>query len=350
MHHNDGPIKFRPKRGQDASITKVAEVAGVSTATVSRVINQPHLVNEKTREKVQTIMDELQFRLNPAASALRRGHGKVITVLAASLAQPWYTKLMRALKGEIESHGFTMVQVDLQHDSYTLQQSLLPNSQQLPTGLILATGDLLNDNSIVSALEKAQEAQPIVVIGQYIEGASWPTVQFTDEEWAFQAVLGMIADGGNVAFLGKLGGSYLAEERLAGYLRAAQVKNFSTRKWVWPINRRDYEEGLNVTSTRIQSGETPDAIFAINDELALGASRALITAGLAIPQDVAVMGFGNTDFLDYVTPTLSSVDGSATDAARTAVDALWAQFEDKPYPSLTVLDRTIIHRESTKEP
>ncbi len=340
--------KPRVKRNSEPSITEVAQAAGVSIATVSRVLNQPQVVSAKTRERVQAAMKELNFHLNPAASALRRGHGNVITVLAASLAQPWYTKLMRALKVEIEARGFTVMLVDLQHDPEVLRQALLPNSQHLPTGMVLATGDLLADTETFEAIHAAHATRPMVVIGQHVPDAEWPTVQFTDEEWAYRATREMLQHADSVAFLGQLEGSYLATERLAGYLRAVREVGLDEERWVWPIATRGYEAGLEVVHRRIDAGEIPGAILAINDELALGGSRALLTRGLRIPEDVAVMGFGNTDFLDYVTPTLSSVDGSATEAARVAIDALWAQFEEQPFPELTVLERTLVHRESTR--
>lgn len=350
MSEHTPAMKVRNRRTQESSITSVAQAAGVSIATVSRVINQPELVSKTTRERVLATMDELNFRLNPAAAALRRGHGKTITVLAASLTQPWYTKLMRALKTEIEARGFGTMQVDLEHDPESLRKALLPNSQQLPTGLIIATGDILTDGQTELAIRQAFEAQPLVVIGQSIADAPWPTVQFTDEEWSYQATKSLLSAGRNVAFLGKLEGSYLSNERLRGYLRAAVEAEIDIERWVWSIKSRNFAAGFDAVKERIEQSEVPNAIFAINDELALGASRALLTSGFDIPGDVAVMGYGNTDFLNYVTPTLSSVDGSATDVARVAIGALWAQFSGEPFAPLTVLERTIVHRESTTPP
>lgn len=350
MSQEATPLKPKARRGHETSVTEVAQAAGVSIATVSRVINQPNVVSASTRDRVLAVMEQLQFRVNPAASALRRGHGNMITVLAASLSQPWYTKLMRALELEIDARGFTMVQVDLQHDPDVLRRMLQTNSRQLSTGLVLATGDLLSDRATFDAIRAVNETHPLVVIGQHIQDATWPTVRFTDEEWAYRATKEMLESSGTVAFLGRLAGSYLAEERLAGYRRAMEEAGVFDDGLVWPIDERGYETGLAEVQSRIQEGSLPGAIFAINDELALGASRALLTAGLNIPGDVAVMGFGNTEFLDYVTPTLSSVDGSAADAASVAISALWAQLDGEAYDALTVLERRIVHRESTLPP
>lgn len=329
-------------------MTDVARAANVSIATVSRVINQPHVVRESTRERVLTAMEQLNFRLNPAASALRRGHGNVITVLAASLSQPWYTKLMLALESEIEARGFTMMQIDLHHDPQVLERVLLSNSTQLPTGIVLATGDILAGEKTLKAIHSKHESHPLVVIGEHAPGATWPTIQFTDREWAYRATTELLHGSRSVAFLGRLAGSYLASERLEGYLRAVREHGLDENRWVWDIDARGFHNGFAEVSALILRGEVPDAIFAVNDELALGASRALLTHGYAIPEDVAVMGFGNTDFLDYVTPTLSSVDGSAIEAARVAIEGLWSQLDGDDYPLLTVLDRTIVHRESTQ--
>lgn len=338
------------RSGRETNITGVAKAAGVSIATVSRVINQPSLVSPATRDRVLKVMETSNFQVNPAASALRRGHGNVVTVLAASLAQPWYTKLMHALRTEIEARGFSMLQVDLQHDPKVFKKALLPNTQQLPTGLIVATGDTLSDDGMSHAIHRAHDALPLSVIGQLVPDASWPTIQFTDEAGSYEATREMLQTAATVGFLGRLQGSYLSDERLRGYSRAVTEAGTDPEPWILSIDRRDYETGFLEVSKLIAKGIVPEAIFAINDELALGASRALLANGYTIPGDVSLLGFGNTAFLSYVTPSLSSVDGSADEAAKVAVDSLWAQFEGRHYDQLTILERRIIHRESTRLP
>lgn len=347
MDESSRAQRLRAGKPGGPNVTAVAREAGVSIATVSRVINMPDVVAPSTRARVQQAMDALNYRVNPAASALRRGHGKVITVLVASISQPWYTKLMRELKQEIDARGFNMMQYDLQHDPEALMAYLEPDKQQLQTGIILATGDSLAGEATRDALRRAHEARPLVVIGENVADATWPTIQFEDEGGAYEATKALLRGDGPVAFLGELAGSYLADERLRGYLRAHAEAGRDPAGWIWPIASRGYEAGLVEVLARIDAGQMPGAILAINDELALGASRAVLTSGRRIPEDVQIMGYGNTDFLDYTTPTLSSVDGSAVDAARLAVEALWAQLRGEAAEPLTVLGRRLVEREST---
>ena len=330
-------------------VNQVARAAGVSIATVSRVINQPELVAPSTRDRVNEAMERLNYHVNTAASSLRRGHAKAISLVVASMSQPWYVKLVRALRQEISVRGYATMIYDLEHNSQTLVKYLDTVQYQGVSGIILATGDFLDSPEVVSAITKAHQTTPLVVIGQHIGDAPWPTIQFNDVRASYEATKMLLDQSpGPVAFLGRLKNSYLAGERLKGYELAIEERHGTTiAAEVWDISHFDYAAGHREVTNALRRGPFPRAILCVNDELALGALRAIADCGFRTPEDVRVMGYGNTDFLEYVLPSLSSVDGSAVSAASVALEALWASLEGKPTQPLTILERRIVLREST---
>lgn len=326
----------------------MAKAAGVSIATVSRVINQPELVAPATRDRVSEAMKLLNYHVNTAASSLRRGHSKSISLVVASMSQPWYVKLVRALRTEINARGYTTLIYDLEHSSQTLVSYLDTVAHQGVSGIILATGDFLDSPEVIAALTQAHQTTPMVVIGQQIQDAAWPTVQFNDVSGSYEATkVLMEQSNGPVGFLGRLKSSYLAGERLKGYLLAVEESGLVDSAAVWEIADFDYAAGHREMTRILEAGPCPGAVLCVNDELALGATRAVADFGLRVPEDIRVMGYGNTDFLEYVVPSLSSVDGSATSAASVGIAALWSVREGKPTAPLTVLDRKLVLREST---
>lgn len=329
-------------------VTDVARAAGVSIATVSRVINQPQLVAPKTRHRVSEAMKLLNFHVNTAASSLRRGHGKSVSVVVASMSQPWYVKLVRALRTEIGARGYTTMIYDLEHNPRSLLDYLETAGHQGASGVILATGDFLDSPDIVNAMTKANVSTPIVVIGQKIEDAPWSTIQFDDVKGSYEATKVLIGNSHHpVAFLGRLRQSYLAQERLRGYLQAMQESGLETSQTIWDLTDFGYQAGYREMARRLSEGTPLGAVLCVNDELALGATRAIADHGLRVPEDIQVMGYGNVDFLDYVLPSLSSVDGSASTVASIGVDALWSAFDGKQVEPIAVLERKLILREST---
>lgn len=332
-------------------VTEVARLAGVSIATVSRVINHPEIVAPKTLERVKEVMDQLDFQVNHAASGLRRGNFRTIAIIVASLSQPWYTKLIRAVRVELEQRNFRSLIFDLEHDQDNLRGFLESAASHGSNGLIVSTGDYLDGPETQSALAKARARMPLVVAGQYVDGATWPTVQYADRLGALEATRHLLdVAGPPVAFLGALKNSYHGNERRAGYEDALAERGLDPAEWVWEIDDVHYEAGYHSTIAQVREGRVPRAILAVNDELALGAQRAVSEIGLRIPEDVALVGFGDTPFLPYVTPSLSSVNGSAEEIARRICDALWAMLDEVEPVPIAIVERTLVVRESSRGP
>lgn len=331
-------------------VVEIAREAGVSIATVSRVLNDSPRVAPKTRKRVLRVIQRRDYRPNVAASDLRRGKSRTIGLAVASISQPWYVKLIRAIRHAISEHGYTTIVYDLEHsDDVLIEQVDSVRTLQL-AGMILATGDRLDSEPVRTSLEKLVRSVPLVVIGQPLDGADWTTLHFDDagaSETATRELL--LRRPKPLLFLGSSPRSFLAAERMKGVKKVLRdFPELRTQSRFLRLSRAmDYAEGYEKIRRHHADLSNFGTLFCANDELALGACRAAQEFGIRVPEDLMVLGYGDIDVLPYVTPTLSSVSGDADIVAADALEAIIARIEGKDFDPERVYDRRVVHREST---
>ena len=336
---------------KQVGVVDIAREAGVSTATVSRVLNGSDLVSEATRQHVLEVVNRLGYAPNAFASSLRRGRSDAIGIAVASLSQPWHVKLIRELRRAIREQGFTTIVYDLEHsDAVLIEQTESARRLRL-AGMVLATGDRIDSTAVRAALEQMVETVPLVVIGQELSGATWPTVAFDDVAASEAAVLELLERRSKpVLFLGEVASSFLSVERRQGVERAlSRFPELSkSSEFVVLAEGMDYSAGYREILSRATELGRFGTIFCVNDELALGACRALKELGLSVPDDLMVIGYGDVDMLPFLSPSLSSLSGDVTTVATHVVDSILRMIAGDPVHSPPKLHRKIVHRESTE--
>lgn len=338
---------------KQVGVIDIAEEAGVSTATVSRVLNKPDKVSEKTRAHVLAIIERRGYHPNVSASALRRGRSKTIGIAVASISQPWYVKLIRELRRAVTAQGYTTVVYDLEHSARVLIEHTESARHLRLSGMILATGDRLDPPQVKSALLRLAEAMPLVVIGQQLEDATWPTLLFDDIAASESATRELLARRSRpVLFLGTSDRSFLSAQRMEGVRRALRdyPKLDAASTFVHFENSMSYDAGYAEALARAGDLANYGLAFCANDELALGICRGAMELGLNVPGDLMIIGYGDIDFLPYITPSLSSLSGEVVEVAEDALEAIMARISDESSFALRTYTRQIIHRESTTLP
>lgn len=331
-----------------AKITEVAAEAGVSIATVSRVMHQPSLVSASTRERVEAAIVRLGYRPNLVAAGLRSGVWRAVAVVVADVSQPWYANLTKALESTLDRWGFAAFLYDLDHDPERLLRYLDTSPQQGVAGLIVSTGDRLDHPGVPDAMLRVYERLPIVLAGQRLVDSGIPSVVYDDRSGARDAAEHLIETAGvPIAYLGYLPRSYLGEERYQGYAEVVLQHGQDPKAWAWPSGGYDYRHGYEAAARALAGGPPPRAILAANDQLAVGALRALRERGLSVPDEVAIVGFGDLDIAPYLHPALSSVEGSARKIAERCCKALMALIAGEPAPDLEAIERKLVVRDSS---
>lgn len=297
-----------------ASLRDVARRAGVSVKTVSNVVNGYTHVSEAMRARVQAALDELDYRPNIPARRLRAGRSGIVALAVPSLDVPYFAELAGAVFRAAERRGVTVL-VEPTDGEREHEASALTG---LRTGLI--DGVLLSPLALrPEDLDARPEHIPVVLLGERLFDVPVDHVA-VDNVGAARAAVRHLIDVGRrrIAFLGaQLEDTRgMVDLRLEGYAAALREAGLP----VDPALRRptpafDRRDGLEAMQRLLDLDDPPDAVFCVNDLVAVGALRALALHGVAVPGGVAVCGFDDSEEGRFATPSLTSI---APDKARIA--------------------------------
>ncbi|MGW7241626.1 LacI family DNA-binding transcriptional regulator [Streptomyces sp. NPDC054804] len=330
------------------SLRDVAERAGVSIKTVSNVVNNYPHVTPAMRARVQAAIDELGYRPNLTARHLRKGRTGIIALAVPELGNPYFAELAGAVIDAAAEHEFTVL---LDHTRGEREQEILV-SQGFRGGVI--------DGLILSPLTlEAEDLQgrsadvPLVLLGEREYGLPFDHIAIDNVAAARCAVRHLLGRGRTrIAYLGARTDSVNqpAHLRLDGWraeLAAAGVP--APDSLVVPVGGWDRDDGARAMAELLDSGVRPDAVFAFNDLIAIGAMRVLHERGLRVPWDVAVVGFDDIAEGRFGAVTLTTVSPDKQAIAKMAVASLLRSLSGREEPGGRELTAKfeLVEREST---
>ena len=328
-----------------ARLKDVAALAGVSVKTVSNVVNDfPH-VRPATRAKVQSALDELAYRPNLSARNLRSGRTGVIALAVPELDAPYFSELASHVVRAAMAQGLTVL-VDETGGEREREQAVL-------TGIRgqLIDGVLLSPLALREADLQARTSVPLVLLGERLGSGLADHVAIDNEAAAREMTEHLLAAGRTrIAVVGAQRAPYghTGRLRLRGYraaLAAAGVRHDPTLVVSVPQWRRHC--GAEAARTLLERRDRPDAIFCLNDLMAVGALRTLADAGVRVPEDIAVAGFDDVEEGRYHRPEITTIAPDKAELARLAVARLSRRLEPGPQgdpEEITVGHRLLVRR------
>lgn len=333
-----------------ATLHDVATLAGVSIKTVSNVVNDYQHIRPSTREKVLAAIAQLGYKPNISARSLRSGRTGVIGLALPELSLSYFAELADAVIRAAERHKLVVLIEQTGGGDRDREIAMLSSPRlQLTDGLIFSPLGMSSDDAGL-----LEVPYPLVLLGERIFGGPTDHVTMRNVEAAKAATAHLLERGRRrIAVIGAHEGELVgsAALRLQGYQEALEDAGVpydeSLIRYVGEWHRLD---GAQAMHELLDSGVEFDAVFGLNDTLALGAVRVLQEAGRRIPQDVAVIGFDGLDETKYSLPTLSTVDPGRDEIAETAVRILAERINnrDEQVPPRQILtDFSIVEREST---
>ncbi|MDR2996514.1 MAG: LacI family DNA-binding transcriptional regulator [Microbacterium sp.] len=299
---------------QRVSMAMVAARAGVSGQTVSRVANDSPKVDPETRSRVERAMAELGYRPNRAARALRTGRTHTLGLVAQTLATVGNSRMLQAVAESAASRGYALTVVTLGADGDIGRAFDRLHDQGVDGAVVLNEATAL-------ARDAASAGLRLVVVDSPPDDRF--TIVGTDHAAGARAATEHLLAAGHEAVhhLAGPAGSYAASERERGWREALAAAGVEAPE----IARGDWSAASGHAQTARLTDAT--AIFAANDQMALGALRALAETGRGVPEDVAVIGFDDVaDAADY-SPPLSTVRQDFDALGEQAVRALVAAIE-----------------------
>jgi LacI family repressor for deo operon, udp, cdd, tsx, nupC, and nupG len=305
--------------GKAISISAVAEQAGVSIATVSRVINASKPVSADTRARVEAAVLALGYRANAFARSLTCGQSRLLLVLVPDFANPFYSETVKGVESVVRKHGYSIVLGGVPDTLAPGQPSLDALYNRLVDGVI----SLANFQDLQPLVKKLPYL-PWVSCSEFDEGSGLPHASIDHGQAAIDAVQYLINRGHRrIALLGADESYLWARQRRAGYEAALKRAGLTLDPQLVRVARgTDYRFGMEAAGALLALESPPSAVFAVSDTLAIGAIKAFRRAGRRVPEDIAVVGFDNIPLSQMFEPALTTIAQPMFELGATAARLL----------------------------
>lgn len=335
------------------TIKDIARELGISPSTVSRALKDHPDISSETKKAVNALADKLNYQPNIVALSLRQKKTNTIGVVIPELVHFFFSTVISGIEDVAYEAGYSVIitQSNESFDREVTDLKALFNSRV--DGMLLSISrETTNYDHIESILSKGV---PIVFYDRMYNNPNTSKVIVDDYVGAKEAVAHLIDQGcKRVAHLQATPNLLISEDRLRGYKDALREANLPYQEnFVLQCPSGTLEEAEKATRKLLALTPPPDAIFANNDMLAMGAMKAIKEKGLNIPGDVALMGFSNWFFSQLMDPPLSSVDQPGYEMGQEAARLLIRHIEMKdkdqgePQPETKVLKTRLIVRQSS---
>lgn len=301
-----------------ASIKDVAERAGVSVATVSRVLNHDPRVKAHLRQRVLEAVAELDYHPSRIARGMRNQTVAVIGLIISDIQNPFFTALVRAVEDVAYSHQYTVILCNSDED---------PQKEQLYARVLI--GERVSGVIIVPTCQEAchlllKRGLPLVVVDRKLPGVKADSVTLDNTAGAYAATRHLIQLGHTrIGLVSAPLHVSVGLERRLGYEKAMLEAGLPLDETL--IRTGDFKEtgGYRATKDLLRLDPRPTAIFVVNNLMTTGALQAIHELGLRIPEDLSVVGFDDMPWLSLLTPPLTAVRQPVYEIGRAAAQLLF---------------------------
>jgi LacI family transcriptional regulator len=327
------------QRKAPATIYDIARMTGVSPSTVSRALNKPGRLSEKTERRIRKAAEELGYRINPMARALPTGKTGMLALLVSDITNPVYFELVRGAERVASETGSTLVFADSQ-ESPELELATAERLQTSVDGLLLV-GSRLEDQDI----EQLSSAKPLVTVYRLVEGI--PAV-IPDVLPGMKAALGQLRDAGHERI------AYLAGPE-ASWMNRLKRQTLFDLAAEWGLSAVELKtaaptrEGGAEAFPRVRDADVT-AVVAYNDLVALGLLRECRDHGVDVPGRLSIIGFDDIFGADLPTPALSTIRSPFATIGEMAIRRLLVEIDGGPAEEEPVLPTEFVSRESVAAP
>ncbi|MFA6735612.1 MAG: LacI family DNA-binding transcriptional regulator [Saccharofermentanales bacterium] len=302
-----------------STIKEVAQSAGVSVATVSRVINKDPAVRPATRDKVMNAIAQLSYTPNLLGRHLRQTRTNKILVLIPSISNQFYSKIIRAMEKVSEEQGYDVLVCMTHNDPRAERRYIDMLVTRVVDGIVFFSSSLS-----AAQMDELASGFPVVQCSEYIEGSNTDMVVIDDEKAAYDAVSWLLRRGHKrVAYMGSQVRYSSGIRRERGYRKAVtEAGGKADERFVF-LDDYSYPGGGRMAGKYLECGsDRPSAIFCISDSMAIGCINRLISEGVDVPGKVSVMGFDDTSIAKVFCPAITTVSQPQSEIGRLAAELL----------------------------
>ncbi len=313
------------------TIKDIAKALGISTSTVSRALRDSYEISPETKQLVLDCAEKLNYRPNPIALSLKEKRSRSIGVVVCEIANSFFSQIINGIESISYDRGYNVI-ISQSHESYEREvMDLRYLASRSVDGLLISVSTETNDISHLKALH--EKGLPIVFFDRITEEINTHSVIVDNFKGAYEATEHLVHNGyKRIAAIANSEFLSITTERLAGY-REALLSNGITPDDAYikhcfygGMIFSEIEEAVNRLFTLKQK---PDAIVTMADKLTSGCLKTLKRRGLTVPDDIALVGFSNSDIAELISPPLTVVRQPAYEIGRDATELLLQLIESK---------------------
>lgn len=330
-----------------ASIKDVAKEAGVSIATVSRVLNDIDVVNEETKKKVLEAIKKLGYRPNIVARSLKTQRTRTVGILIPDISSQFYPEIVRGAEDVANIYDYNVMLCNSDFDINKEKEYLKVLKEKMVDGVLYMSSslgdetlELINELDLKTVLVETKDKEGI-----------FPSVTIDNISAAYDATKYLLDKGlEKVAFIGtKKDVTNAWTMRYDGYEKALKEKNINVNEELTYFGGLKVKTGYEGANEILGRGITPEAIFCASDEIAMGAINALREKGIRVPEDVSVIGFNDIYSAQVFYPKLTTIAQPMYDMGSVAMRMLIKLINQKELETgHYVLPHQLVKRDSSK--
>ncbi len=329
------------------TIVDIAKRLEISPSTVSRALNDHPDIKKETREQVKRVAKELRYSPNPIAQSLKSSRTTTIGVIVPEIEHDFFSSAISGIEEVAYQSGYTIIvcQSNESFEREVVNTNVLMHHRV--AGVIVSISQ--NTKSGDHFQDLLRRRIPLVFFDRVCEDVVASKVVIDDYRSAFEAVTYLIGKGyKKIAHFAGPKELDICKKRLSGYVEALKQAQFPVLNDLVRYGGLHEQDGYNSLDYLLKQNKVPDAIFSVNDPVAIGAFQRIKEAGLRIPLDIALIGFSNNKITSLIDPQLTTVDQPSFEMGKKAAELLITAIEDEESePTTVVLDAKLIIRGST---
>ncbi len=326
-----------------ATLSDVAEAAGVSPTLVSRYLNHRIELPAATRQRIDDAVARLDYRPNLLAKRLSTGRTEAISLVTPEIANPFFAELAASIEAEAERQGYAVYISSTRGDPAREADAIRRLADQHVDGLIMMT-NRPDDGSLAALLRRHNN---VVLVDEDVPETNLPRIFVENEKGAYLATVHLIDAGHrDIALIGGPHGLLSVWERRAGFERAMRERGLPLRPEWTLLGDYSRQFGHDSLLKLLDQDVRPTAILACSDYIAVGVLHAARQRGLVVPADMSLVGFDDMPFAELVDPPLTTVRQPIAEMGRLAFERLLALLANSPAPPLTRLPVELVLRRS----
>lgn len=333
-----------------ATIKDVAKLSGVGIATVSRVLNNSGVTSNETKEKVMAAVRELNYIPNSNARILKMGQSRTIALLAKSITNPFFQKMIHTIEQKVFLRGYYLEIRNVNYSDHEMSMAIKEVQDRNLNGVILMGGNFEYTNDDFKRL-----GVPCVLLtvaaGDDVDKDLYSSVIINDEAESFKATEYLINLGHRrIGCIYSTYGNIMTPNRLRfrGYQKALEAHGIAYDPvLVSPssVSESGYEFGFTMMKNLMNRNRDMTAVVTMADTMAIGAAKAAISSGLRIPDDMSIIGFDGIEVAEYYNPALDTICQPAEQMSLGATDALFEMLQSNKTSHL-VYEASLLKRGS----